>query len=94
MKKWKEFLDINIPSSPQKMKIELQSIHGIKITNELYDPITDELHLNFIFQNYNFSVHNPYGGGYGYWFFFKIRKHNPEVTSKLKEILQNHFKDK
>ncbi len=92
MIKWQEFLDISTHLSPHEMKSELESISGIKISNSLYDNITDELHLNFKFEGYRFSFHNPYGGGYGYWFFYKIRKNNPEITEKLKNLLQNHFK--
>ena len=91
MKKWDEFLDITTEFSPHEMKSELLTIPGIKITNELYDSVTDELHLNFRFEKYLFSMHNPYGGGYGYWFFFKIRRNNLEVTQKLKKLLQSHF---
>ena len=91
MIKWQEFLDIDTTHNPHEMKAELQSISGLKITSELYDPITSELHLNFKFESYRFSFHNPYGGGYGYWFFYKIRRNNPEVTQKLKKILKSHF---
>ena len=91
MKIWEEFLDISTNLSTRKMKSELESIPGIKITNELYDSMTDELHLNFKFEGYPFSFHNPYVGGYGYWFFYKIRRNDPEITKKLKKLLQNHF---
>jgi hypothetical protein len=94
MKKWKEFLDLNIALTPHEMKYELQSIQGIQITNELYDSVTNEIHLDFSFNKYKFSLHNPYGGVYGYWFFFKIRNNNSEVTNELVELLQNHFKNK
>ena len=63
MKKWQEFLDISTSLNAYEMKSELKSIPGIKITSELYDPITSELHLNFKFEGYRFSFHNPYGGG-------------------------------
>ena len=92
MKKWEEFLDIDTNFSPQEMKLELESISGVKITNELYDSITDELHLNFKFEGYRFSFHNPYGGGYGFWFFYKIRKNNPEITKKLELLIKEYFK--
>ncbi len=74
------------------MKVEIQTLLKIKATNELYDPITDELHFNFEFEKYQFSFHNPYGGGYGYWFFYKIKRNNPKITQKLENLLQKHFK--
>ena len=92
MKKWQEFLDLSTRLTHHEMKSELESIPGINITNELYDSITDELHLNFTYEGYKFSFHNPYGGGYGYWFFYNIRRNNQEITQKLQKLLQDHFK--
>ena len=94
MKKWQEFLDIATKLSPHEMKAELESLSEIKITNTLYDSITDELHLNFKYEGYRFSFHNPYGGGYGYWFFYKIRRNSPGVTENLKKLLLSHFENK
>ncbi len=93
MKKWKEFLDININLDPNSLKKELESIPGIKILNQLYDSITNEIHLDFKFEGFRFSLHNPYGGGYGYWFFYKIRRNKPEITKKLEKLLKNHFQE-
>ena len=94
MKKQKEILDLDIALTPHEAKYELQSIQGIKVTDKLYDSVTNEIHLDFSFNNYKFSFHNPYGRVYGYWFFFKIQNNNPEVTNELKKLLKDHFQDK
>ena len=91
MKKWEEFLDLTTSLTPHEIISELKTLLGIKVTHELYDSITDELHFNFKFEGYRFSFHNPYGGGYGYWFFYNIRRNKPKITKKLKKLIKEHF---
>ncbi len=91
MKKWQDFVTFDVELNPHEMKSELETISGIKVTRILFDSIMNELYLDFKFEGYRFSFHNPYGGVYGYWFFYKIRRNNPEITQKLKKLLQDRF---
>ena len=86
-RKWIDFVSIDLPLPPTKVRDLLISELKIQVTNELMDPITDELYLDFTYRDLPFSMHNPYSSAYGYWFFFSIRHNEPEITEYLKSRL-------
>ena len=91
MLKWKDFLIIEKNLRPVTIKNMLKEIPNLKFSNELYDSITDELHLDFEFESYPFSFHNPYSGVYGLFFFYFLKKNDPSITKRLKTRLEDLF---
>ncbi|MCY3411567.1 MAG: hypothetical protein INQ03_08060 [Candidatus Heimdallarchaeota archaeon] len=86
-RKWMDFMSIDVALTPGELIEQLKMIPTVKITDTFSDFITGEVHIDFKFEGFDFSIHNPYSGAYGYWIFYKIKKHDDIINKKLQILL-------
>lgn len=75
-RKWIHFADFNINTDPHRIIKLILNIPSARRVKENYDSLLSEVYFVFEIQNYKFAMHNPYGGVYGFWFFYDRDKNN------------------